>query len=465
MIIRTTRRTFVRGAASAVITLPFLRMLERPARAAAPKRLVVVVTPVATIRNNFWASGGQLGPILQPFADDPKVKPKVSMLRIDNMAGDRQPKVDHRNDFASILTGFHPLGDTSTIAAPSMEYYIGSKLNAPTTYPVLHVRTHARRDDVFASGRSRPISGRNVPADLFKDIFQGIGSGSMPAPTAMPDPTLERLRQNRQSMLSFLKDDLMAVRCQLGAEEKNKFDSHLEAIASLEKSLESTGAGAGTTAGCVKPATGPASTFNERTEFPALVQAQINNVVAALACDRTRVVGFMMGEAGSDGVHHRPWVPSLSGDWGHHDVAHGSALLGGGSITGAARETYLTEIDKWYAKQVYALVSKLNAIPDEGGKTLLDNTILFWIHEQAEGGNHQRLDHLTLLAGSGGGYLKTGQAFDLRGQPHQRLLMSFAEAMGVPFNPMLPYGDASLTPANGAERGDWARGPLAEIRA
>jgi hypothetical protein len=60
-----------------------------------------------------------------------------------------------------------------------------------------------------------------------------------------------------------------------------------------------------------------------------------------------------------------------------------------------------------------------------------------WVNEVGKGNNHAHRDLPVLIAGSGGGQLRTGRFVDYaagvagRGHPHNNLLVSLANAMGV----------------------------------
>jgi hypothetical protein len=429
MIVRTSRRTFVRGAASAALTLPFLRLLEGKAQAAPPKRLVVVCTPVAPVKANFIKDTGMPGSILEKFVADAALRSKMLLVRIDNTAGDRSPKPDHATDFPALLTGFHPIvSNTGAFAqgfpvAPSMDFYIGGKLNAPTRFKSLYVGTHAPSQTdlpVFSSGYMSPIPYRFNPMEVYNEALAGIAA----VPGGTVNPAVERLRLERKSILDLVKIVVNAVRCQLGTDERFKLDRHLSAITDLEQSLLKVGSGTSANARC-KPVA-PATSYNPLTELPAIATAQINNIVAALACDATRVVGFKLGRADRDGIHHKPWIPIL-GDVGHHDIAHNAAPNANGTAapSNTQRDLWMTEIEKWYAGNIYTLAKTLDSIPDLEGGTMLDNTTLVWYHEQAEGTEHIRKDHSVVILGKGAGYWKTGQYADLRGQSNAHPQGSF----------------------------------------
>jgi hypothetical protein len=71
---------------------------------------------------------------------------------------------------------------------------------------------------------------------------------------------------------------------------------------------------------------------------------------------------------------------------------------------------------------------------------MLDNTIVLWAKELADGRRHDGKSVPFILAGKAGGYLKTGRYLNFNGAPHQKLLVSVCQAMGLT-NPT--FGDPS----------------------
>ena len=94
----------------------------------------------------------------------------------------------------------------------------------------------------------------------------------------------------------------------------------------------------------------------------------------------------------------------------------------------------LTKINTWYAQQFAALIARLKATPDAAGGTLFDGTLLLWCNELAKGNTHSRSGAPYVLAGSAGGALQTGRylSYDGQGLPHNNLLVSILNAMGLP---------------------------------
>jgi len=110
---------------------------------------------------------------------------------------------------------------------------------------------------------------------------------------------------------------------------------------------------------------------------------------------------------------------------GHHDLSHRPD-----SEPDAV--TSLTRINTWYAQQFAGLISRLKATPDGAGGTLFDNTLLLWCNELAKGNIHGRIGAPYVLAGSAGGALRTGRYLNYGPLPHNNLLVSILNAMGVP---------------------------------
>jgi hypothetical protein len=91
----------------------------------------------------------------------------------------------------------------------------------------------------------------------------------------------------------------------------------------------------------------------------------------------------------------------------------------------------LRVIRRWYMEQFAYLLGKLDEIP-EGEGTMLDNTVVVLASEIAQGNTHSHTDAPFLLAGSAGGYFQTGRYLAYDAQPHNNLLVSLLNAMGVP---------------------------------
>ena len=76
------------------------------------------------------------------------------------------------------------------------------------------------------------------------------------------------------------------------------------------------------------------------------------------------------------------------------------------------------------------LLAKLDSM-EEGEGTMLDNTVVLLTSEIARGNSHSHTDSPWLMAGSGGGYFQTGKRLQFDLQPHNNLLVSLMNCMGI----------------------------------
>jgi hypothetical protein len=470
MILRTSRRRFVRGAAAAAVAGPFLRLLERPTFAATPpRRLIVVVTPVAPIRSSYAAdTQDKILEALKPFQS------KLIVMRgIDNRAGSLLPLRDHATDFPSLLTGRHPLLRDKSVGmnGQSIENYIGARVQAQfgTARGAYYLGVRPRLAEqqgslpLFSSGTGRTIAPKDDPIQAFNELFSNIPTGPIAGPS-----TPSKSDQEKKLILDSLTGELNAIKCQLGGDERVKFDAHLDALASLHKTLNA-GPGAGLIpAVCSGRVSPPARDWASVAEFQNAIRTQMDNAAMAMACDVTRVIGMQLDRNGSDIAFPATLVPGIP-QTSHHGIAHA-----GGN------DAQMALIDQFYARQVAYLVGKLDTIeiPDGGGK-LLDHTAVVWLHEQGRGNNHSRFDHAAVIAGGLGGYFLTNKKHHFKtgitpetnqnmvtnqvqeGEPLPRLLMNLAEGMGVPLAADNPFGDIDMPPA---ERAFFAKGPIEALR-
>jgi hypothetical protein len=141
--------------------------------------------------------------------------------------------------------------------------------------------------------------------------------------------------------------------------------------------------------------------------------------VLALACDTTRVVGLQWSKSVSNTQFAWLDIPE-----GHHDLSHESN-------DNADAIAKITKINRWYAERFAYLLQKMSAIP-EGDGTLLDNCVVLWCNELGRGNSHTRKVIQWVLAGGGGGSLKTGRYLQYpEATPHNKLHVSLCNAFGI----------------------------------
>jgi hypothetical protein len=153
-------------------------------------------------------------------------------------------------------------------------------------------------------------------------------------------------------------------------------------------------------------------------------------MVLALQCDATRVLSFMLGNGGSSCFQSFPWL-NINSD--HHGLAH------------AQNGTALSAIEKWEVEQLAYFCGKLDAI-DEGGSTMLDNSVVFLSSEIANGNAHDQANKPILVLGSAGGKIKTGRHAKYNNDPQADLFVALLNALDVP---VMSFGTAGKAPLPG----------------
>jgi hypothetical protein len=483
-----SRRLFLRGAGGAVLALPFLQsLLPKTAgaqAATAPQRFIVFKSfstqlikqwypaftgngyalkdskysgskadgttlltqklaggpytwaPLADLKTDQGISG-ILGPKLNPFLD------KLTLIR----GLDFLPSVNH--NFGGLLGNFAsctkatPCDADALPAVPTIDQVLAYSPKFYTATPglrSLHI-SQGVTDAMSYSDGGKPGSAvqqlktRTNPRDAFNDLFAGVMDSGSAAP-AGPDPdallvdkVIDQYRALKQSS-------------RLSAEDRDKLEAHIGLLSEVEAKLSTT-----SKLSCVKPAE-PGSLDNNSATDPADITKKwdlfVDLIVAAIACDRTRVITIGVHKALGPGPD-----PSDSKLIGHYHSEDAS----GGTWHGLAHDwdnensrRMLAGINNWIAQELFAkLLTKLD-VAEAGDRTLLDNSLVYWGNEL--GFNHIAHSVPCLLAGSAGGFIKPGRYLDyidwdgrsyfsqedgnvIRGIPHNRFLVTALQAMGL----------------------------------
>jgi hypothetical protein len=446
-----TRRSLLAATGASALLLPFLGQRRAfGSDPVFPKRIIFLVTGNGTIEDSFWPTGTDgnltLGEITSPLeAHKSKLLfPRGIDMKVwaeDNPFGGNG---DAHHNFGAVLTATRlatgdpphdPGGPGLALASSiSIDQYIGRELGAaataagqaPPRFPVLSVRAWGRDGTGYATlswtGDRAPFSAESDPNRLFATLFGGgaVGSG--------PDPAQIRRQKTRQSVLDYVGTALERQGKRFGADDHRKIQIHLDAVRSVERELQ-TGPIAKT---CVPPAVASNIDFKAMEKFPDLVDAEIDLIVAALACDLTRVTTLALGD-GEDYNIYFPWLgitgKGIEFPTRHkHDIAHRPGVNNIDKIN----------TEKWFMGKLARLLDKLDAVP-EGGGTLLDNTVVLSLNSLNSGFGHTVLKLPIVVAAGANMGIRTGRLMDLGSVAHNKLLASLANAVGI--RPIEGWGD------------------------
>jgi hypothetical protein len=141
-------------------------------------------------------------------------------------------------------------------------------------------------------------------------------------------------------------------------------------------------------------------------------------LVLALQTDLTRVVSFMVGNAGSN----RPYK-EIDVAEGHHSLSHHG--------NDANKLAQISKINRFHADQLSYILAKMEAIR-EGDATLLDHSLLLYGSGISDGNRHNHDDLPIALFGRASGAFKQGQhiVYD-KETPLCNLYLTMARTMGL----------------------------------
>ena len=415
---RLTRRRLLERLGIGSAVLPFLGNLPSLAAAAAgPKqRLVIVFSPDGTVKQNFWPEGEgsfadrELPPILEPLS---AFKDRLLTLKgvHNKVRGDGDL---HMRGIGCLLTGIELFpgniqggGETPAgwASGRSIDQEIRSFLQGrPETatrfgsleYGVLVPNRADTWTRMVYAGPNKPVTPIDDPYQMFDKLYGQ-----------------SRDRESLKSVLDGLHEDLAAVAAALPVEDRRILEEHAALVRGFEQEL----AAHREVVSHAVPAL-EQGVLDENDHMPRVSRMQIELVVASLAADFTRVATLQY--TNSVGEPRMKW---LGIDEGQHGLSHEPN-------SNAAAQEKLTKINTWYAGEIAHLARRLAETPEPGGDgSLLDHTTILWTNELGEGNSHSHEDIPWVLVGGGLGF-RTGRAVQFPGLPHNRLLVSLAQALG-----------------------------------
>jgi hypothetical protein len=426
------RRTFLRGLAGISLSLPALdAMLNNHGTALAqgeplPKRFGVWFWGNG-VRLDRWNPTGtganwQLSPALQPLAPVKEYLNVVSNYEV-HAAGPR----GHHGGEAGMLSGVefipleHPNSNySSKFGGPSIDQLLVNDLHPEK--PALAVGVSKRvvtsegptLNFISHRGPDNPIAPEYSPAQLFTRLF-----GSF-TPPDVNDPR----QALRTSVLDAVRDETRALQGRLGANDRQRLESHLTAISELRARILALPPVQ--TGSCQIPdaVTDTNNDVGGRERLRDVNAVMSDLVVLAFACDVARSASVMFtGSVGFTVFHDVPGVTS-----GHHDITH----------EGGANAQDLVHATTVYTMERFGeLLVRLKNTP-EGASNLLDQSLFMATSDCAEGLSHSNADYPIVLAGRARGamrfpgvHVRGTTTFGLRKNTND-VLVTILRAMGSP---------------------------------
>jgi hypothetical protein len=419
------RRTFLRGLGTAV-ALPFLdSMVPALARAQSrkgPVRMAFVYVPNG-IDMRHWNPSyegalRELPQTLAPLAPHAREVTLLGNLTHNTGRALLDGAGDHGRCSGSYLTGVQVKKSVSDIrASVSCDQLVANQIGSQTRFPSLEVGLEDARqagdcDSGYSCAYTNNLAWRSStqplppildPRALFERLF---GDGAELGPEAR-----RRRRLERRSLLDFVTDDTRALRGSLGPTDQRKLDEYLTSIRQIEEQLTRVEREDAIDPGIDKP-------YGVPTDFADHFKLMTDMITVAFRADLTRVVTFLATREGTSRAYREIGIPD-----GHHPLTHHRNIV--------EQMDKVARINRYHVEQFAKWVARLKAAED-GDASVLGNSMIVYGAGLADGNQHTHHDLPTLIAGSGGGFIKTGRRIVYRREtPMCNLFLTMMDRMGT----------------------------------
>ena len=448
------RRTCLKGIGAA-LALPLLDTMgwADPVRAKAnasrpPVRLGFMYMPHGVIMKQFWPANPEsflTAPppaleSLRPVLDQCLMVKGISGVPIAPFNG-----APHALELSTWLTAALPDANRRNeiniaISADQIAAnYVGYLTSLPSlelaTMPQTHKENQEGLNEGYYSHCSFRSASQAVPAEVNpRNVLNRLfGKSERTGKPAKVDP-LDR------QMLDLVLGGARDLRRKLPREDQHKLDEYLDSVRSVERriaaiehrqkeaALESAGVSVTKrNASDSPPIQIKIPEGDKRSEY---MQVMCDLNVLAFQTDTTRVSTYIGSTP--NGVSY----PELGFNDEHHSQTHHN--------NEAEQVRKVAAITAFNIAQFAYMVKKMHSLR-EGDGTLLDNCIMMWGSGLEDGNIHARENLPFILAGKGGGSLKTGRFLaDARGNQGD-LLTTLLDCAGIPLDRSIGIATKQIT--------------------
>ncbi|MCR9118034.1 MAG: DUF1552 domain-containing protein [bacterium] len=444
------RRTLLKGAGVS-LALPFMESLCQAAGSTPvkpPVRLAFMYMPHGVIMDEFWPKSPEsflkspppaiqsLGPVL----DQCLMMKGISGVPTSPFSG-----APHALELSTWLTARLPDADTrgrvniSISADQIMANYVGAQTLLPSlelaTMPQTHKENQAGLHEAYYSHCSyrsptQPVPAEIDPRNVLSRLFGKRGTAERVSKATPLD------RQMLDRVLGGARD----LRRTLGKTDQQKLDEYLDSVRAVERriaaiehrqqeaALEKAGVrSTQRNASDSPPIEVKIPEGDKRSEY---MQVMCDLTILAFQTDTTRVSTYIGSTP--NGVSY----PELGFTDRHHSQTHHN------NRQEMVRK--VAAITEFNIAQFAYMVKKMHALK-EGDGTLLDNCIMMWGSGLEDGNKHQRKNLPFIIAGKGGGSIKTGRFLpDTQGNQGD-LLTTLLSCAGVPLDRPIGIATKQIT--------------------
>jgi len=236
------------------------------------------------------------------------------------------------------------------------------------------------------------------------------------------DPLAAELLASRKSVNDLVREQLKRLQglSSLSADDQQRLQQHFDAIRDTEVKLGEMGNACSQGGLATSQLEALASGFAFKGDkIEDVVKLHLELVALAFACNFNRVATLQHGD-GTDGTKYA--VPSNAGlGWSFHQLSHRIQSDSATGVNPTAEQAH-AEID---ALRLRTLLHGLDHFKARG---LLDKSLILWTSNIADGPSHSFRNVPHIVAGTGGGYLKSGAYVNAGNVTNNRLFNTLINA-------------------------------------
>ena len=402
------RRTVLRGLAAAV-SLPMLDIMTPNVRAQASKQ------PTARMCHLYFPNGSANG------SWDPKrVGKRGELLELNKWMEPLQPFREHMiiprrvwtprgnghsAGTATWLTGSGYDARRIDAGGVSVDQLAAKLIGRQTLLPSLELSV--RGEGFFSNSLSRnsiswtasnlPCPREVEPRVVFDRMFRTKASGL-----------------SDKSVLDQVLEDARQLRRKGSLADQRKIDEYLESLRSIERRIafaDKQSARAKSDPDLAKSLVRPEPGIPQ--DHTSYMRLMFDLIVMAFWADATRICTFMLDHGQSNRYFN--FIDGVRGTW--HALSHWKDASGRtedddgktswGSVS-EKRDMY-NMVTRWHHQQVAYFFGRLKETSDEAGRSLLDNSVILYGSNLADGHEHAAKSLPLIVAGRGGGTIKSGR--------------------------------------------------------
>ncbi len=439
------RRRFLRGSCMALALPAFTSLRATSAfsqatasgmttSSGAPLRMAFMSIPNGVQQNHWFPTGEgadfQFNQTMEPLEALKAHVQVIGGLDHENATPGNDGAGDHARAGATFLTGARArkTSGKDIHVGISIDQVAAQKFGHLTRFPSLELSCDAIRnsgscDSGYAcayqynlswSSATTPVTPEPNPRLVFERLF---GTGD----PGQRRKNLQLRQQSNRSVLDFVLEDAGDLKRELGQADVGKLNEYLESVRSLEKNLQASEKFEQT------PDPDQSTPAGIPPDFEQHIDMMFELMMLAFQTDSTRISTLLLAYDGSNRA-----FPSLGISEGHHYLTHNQ------------REPELAakvaSIDRFYIARLAKFLKRMSETTDIDGNSLLHNSMIIYGGAIADGNRHTHANLPVILAGHGGGHLKTGRYWNAGSVPMSNLFVDMLNIAGLPTT---QFGDSN----------------------